>query len=842
MAKGTKKQSGPTRARTVMKLLPIRYKITLSYMGHERIQRDGNTYRCRYTVETGATPGGAALDAHDPTRLPNLLPPKPLDPAGKDSVKDPNVWARQVADRQAIIDAVEKAAKPSAKGGDSTNPPPAYERIYRVMIVDNHGMRSMDEQDTQHYGLLGRGGAPDGDTESKPANYTNTSGGRIDWMPDVKPAVPFRIVVRKYIGSTQVDLDKDLKTIVEIKDPVEEFEPDDPSIPDNDARKNLRRKFLVEFFKKYNRNTGTATAGDDNCPAIFMGHRAHGGGAKTGVKATDVLHTVVYKSLPVVDLPPSPTTATVPFTDLGAATANGDMNAEFAVKRDVEEQVGKAKFKVGVVDFAFRPRHPVGGDNYRFLVSLADGSGKDIRETKENGREVELLGLNGEVIPKPLAYATGRFILWKRMFIKLVVLVNDASREAIDWGFIQGVYRKSFLDVVPPSSGDGYRTLVAARWIDELKAVFTSGPDQAALEAIKTAAAPNDLATVYRQYFYPKCLTDKYVDDPPAGGGKVLTGANKGLCDTIEVLARNIITHTCAAMNPPLESPDSANGKKQKEPDGSYIMLIRAPSPTDTTLGVSFGDRMFWFVNRRPSPTATTPEQIEADRRDAIGNTTSTCAHEMGHSLYLRHSHTSYSTRAKYRVMGHAAHPAAAPTIQLVDGSIGNAIQDHDQEDALACLMGYTRHLQSEPCALCRLALRFYDRVAIQRNANYRDQILSGLAPVTIVRAQVLGGALDLSEAFPATLGAGATWYAAALGPEKAFRNRSGQNLKGRVNITTAHDTPVPSLWSAAPAGKVTLAIAGGYLKITRASGGNVNVTVTYRNGSLTASITFRVV
>ena len=43
---GTKRQSGQTRARTVFKLLPVRYKITLSYLGDERIQQtpriDGN--------------------------------------------------------------------------------------------------------------------------------------------------------------------------------------------------------------------------------------------------------------------------------------------------------------------------------------------------------------------------------------------------------------------------------------------------------------------------------------------------------------------------------------------------------------------------------------------------------------------------------------------------------------------------------------------------------------------------------------------------------------------------------------------------------------------------------
>ena len=159
-----------------------------------------------------------------------------------------------------------------------------------------------------------------------------------------------------------------------------------------------------------------------------------------------------------------------------------------------DETVGKHKFKVGVVDFAFCP-YPAGGDNYRFLITLEDGSGTDVRNTKENGRAVELRGMRDDLIPKPLAYTTGRFIIWKRMFIKLVVLVNDAPKSAINWAFIQGIYRKSFVDIVPPSDPGGYFTLIAARWIDELKAVFTSGADQAA----STPSRPPPRPTVSRR-------------------------------------------------------------------------------------------------------------------------------------------------------------------------------------------------------------------------------------------------------------------------------------------------------------------------------------------------------
>ena len=332
MAKGTKKQSGPTKAKTVMKLLPIRYRITLSYMGHERIQRNGTTYRCQYTVEPGATPGSKPFDPHDPTHIPNLTAPAPLTAAAMANIKPPAEALKQAIARLLLIAEFDKAATPSAKGGDATNPPPGNERIYSLIIVDNHGMRSADEQNSQKFGLLGRKGAPDGDTECKPANFKSTAGGKIDWMPDIQPAAPFRIVIRKFIGGAEVDLDKDLKCILEVKDPVEEFEPDDPTVPDNNPAKNLRRQFLVDFFKKFNNKSGTPDAGDDNCPDKFRGLRKDG---KTGVKATDVIKTMPYKSLPVVDVPPSPITPTVQFNELGAATAHGDMNVEFPVKRDV---------------------------------------------------------------------------------------------------------------------------------------------------------------------------------------------------------------------------------------------------------------------------------------------------------------------------------------------------------------------------------------------------------------------------------------------------------------------------------------------------------------------------
>lgn len=802
-ANGEKTQAGSAGKRTVLQLEPAKYQITLLYLGHDRIKHDATKYRCKYELQDGET-----TIAAKPHTIPNIV-------RGNNEANDEH--------------AVTTATP--GQNADPINPP--NDKKYRVMITDNHGMRSKDSN------LLGR---PQGDTESKPDNYEKVDGAeKKNWMPDIEPAVPFRVVVRKLFGNTPVDLEDshhatDLKAVFEIKDPVEEF----------DQNVGSRRRFLegtpaapgtpaVEgFFTKYNREDKNPDPGDDNALGIpkdrwFKGIRlpSHG---EPGVKAVDVLKKVEYTDPPKIDEAPEGESGTnnVPYAKLSAATDHERMNAKFDVTtkgKDGNDLKDENGVRVGVADLAFCP-WPAGGDNYRFLITLLDSKDKDVRDEHnlENGVPAKLVDHAKEEIPgktedaEARAYTTGRFIIWKRLKMKLVVLVNRTTRADINWNTVRNFYRRDFLEVVPPDDPGGYYNLVPTQWIAELKNVFPSPADVAGLDAITTAAAPNDLEAVYRRNFFPKFLSDKYPDRPAVAGATALM-------PNMTPLTRSIVTHTCTNVIPALQSPDSTNGKKQEDSEGFFLMLVRRPSPTVTGMGAAFGDRMFWFVNR----ASTVPGRA---------STSSTCAHEMGHALFLRHAHTS-RVSATYQ---DSAAPPVVTAIQLVDARRNNQIHDHDQADAFACLMSYTRPLTAEPCGVCALTVRFYDRVAIQRAGRHQNQIMSGLSPVTIVRLTTLAGAPRLSETIPnRTLAAGASHAMTlmAVGRQITYTTRSGSVLQGRVNVTGADDNP-RGLWSKAGAGDVTLSIVGGNkLRVIATRVGAV--TITYQKSGLTATANFNV-
>lgn len=806
MAKGTKKQTGQTRARTVMKLQPVRYQITFSYLGHERIPRDNNTYRCKYTVEPGPQPGGgAAFDGRDPTRLPNVVTGATED------------------------DAAKKASTPYDKGGDNTNPPGGMEKVYRVVIVDNHGMRSLDSS------LLGRGGNPDGDTVSKPANYATVAGDKRNWLPDISPAVPLRIVVRRFFGEAQTDVDlSGLKAVVQIKDPVEEFA----------QATGKRRTFLEKFFKKYNRTSADPDVGDDNCPDLFRGRRVQTAG-DPGVKAIDYLKTAPYKDKPKTDVPPSDPATNVQFSELGAATANGAMNAEFTFTQ-AEEGSGQQKFKVGVADLAFLP-YPALGDNFRFLLWLVKGT-QDIRDTKENGHDVELVDHLRTVIPKPRVYTTGRLILWKRTNVRMVVLVNKTQAADLNFNAVKAAYAKSFIEMIPPPAGnDGFRSLTAAQWIQELKTIFPATADKNALDAV--AAAPN-FDTVYGQFLYPAHLQNNKTRNELRNG--------------LTMFVRNVITSSCTKAPRITPSPDQPDGRRQDEPDGFFLVLVRtvvnpATAPQAVRglaflLGASFGDRMFWFVNGAQSPGAT------------VDATTQTFTHEMGHAQYLRHAHTKGpiggdgggGDNGRWQVVGGAVAP---PNFDLFSSQSNNQILDHDQNDALQCLMSYSskRTLDIVPCGLCDLTLRFYDRVNIQQPAQYEQQLMEDLKPAQILQLQNLvnnAGAVAATFTFrtPTLVGGiarlpnlsisgGTAIVVMCLSADQVYDSQSANGAHGRINLSTKDaDGDSLAMWtqsSVAPdSGAVNLSVTGGIaIRITGRTRGLVNLNFSRNGVTATAQV-----
>lgn len=858
-------EAGAARRRTVVQVEPVKYRICLWYLGHDRITRDDAAYRCVYELQKDEV----KIDAK-PFKIPNkvTIPAEAPVPAGAavavpggavagaagvGGVAVPVPAGAAAAAGLPVLDTPnKKAAAPAAKGGDATNPD--SDQKYRVMITDNHGMRSADSK------MLGR---PDGDNESKPTNYKKVDGDKKDWLPDISPAIPFRVVVRKFVGGRQQDMDASYEVVIEVKDPVEEF----------DQYDGQRRKFLegtpaapgtpaVEgFFTRYNRESKNPDPGDDNGLTWFQGMRTpstRSSPQKPGVKAVDVLRKVEYTDPPKIDEAPAGNTGTnnVDYTKVTAATPNEEMNAKFELSLKEETIPPDAPdpaptIKVGIADLAFCPP-PIGGDNYRFLITLVDNDGKDVREREQDAREegagakptVEDDG--GGELAHPYAYTTGRFIVWRRVNVKLVVCVNKTGKNDITWADATKVYKTAFIDLVKPDDPGGYFDLTAAHWIDQLGKVFTA--DKPALDAILTVPAtlanPDPVGAVYRRHFFPKVLTDRYVDGKPAAGGKLVWNS-EGLTHYVSTLARKIIELACKDPAQNIEPPGSVKGKKQLNTtaaplEGFFLMLMRAPTPTSGLLGASFGDRMFYFVNSTSNVAGR-------------AGTTNTFAHELGHALYLRHSHTMGQAgggggAGETATWTSAPAPPPAGGLYLYDGMNNNQLMDHDQADGYTCYMAYTSPDAPipKPCAVCALTLRFYDRVKLQHKDRYMNQILSDLKTVQIVRGKWTNGGAPV-WALTEPDGAGKlpdlpnnNWcYILVVGKAVTFKHYDGNNRATRLNITTVGG----ATWKAEPAGKVTVQRIPATDTCYKITGTNTGVvTFTFKKGDLSATATMKIV
>ena len=644
-----KTQAGTAEKQTVLQLQPVKYKLTLVYMGHERIEREAATgsslpkvkkpppYRCRYELRKGADAGDALLDTVQ--EIPNQV--------------------RKGTDD----DASKKAATPAADGGDWSQP--ASDEVYKVRILDNHGTRTAENLD-----LLGN----NGDKNSN-IKYFKDRG----WLPDVFPAVPLRVVVRKFVGDEQVDFDnKKLKVIAEVKNPVEEFD-------QNDGR---RRDFIQDFFDKYNRTDTTPDPGDDNALTWFQGHRAPSA-SHPGVSAKTVLRKIKYKDKPAVDVHTAENKDIINFKkDTSSAKSHKKSNASFDLE-EVEEEVGGDKKKVGIADMAFVP-WPAGGDKFRMLFSLWEGN-CDVRETKENGKDVEVVDDDDKPIEKPRSYVTGRFLIWRKTEFKLCVLTNNTAEADIDWDDITAMYRKMFVEVVKPEKTV---TLTREAWARTLKSLYSSVPN------INDNAHYTE--AVYNATLFPDV---------------VATSAGFNGFDAVESFGREAIKQACADEG--IDDPSAGNARKdQRDGNGMFMFLCKDPR-VGSVLGAYVGDRIFWMR--------------KADPPNSAAKSTSTCAHEFGHVKSLRHAHTN--TDAGWYMTA----PAAPTQTIYINPHVNNQPIDHDAKDAFACLMSYTRPIDAEPCGLCALSMRFYDRVEIQKGNRFQDEILERSGPVTIATYSTSG-------------------------------------------------------------------------------------------------------
>ncbi len=780
---GTAKQTGPSAATTVVRLQPVSYRLTLIYLGHDRIAR-------------AATGGGGAVDRPPPYRCRYEVSGDLIDPwSGQPSPMGQLARILNVVAPDETHQDTVKAATPVSQGG--TNARPIFDTLHRITILDNHATRT-----AENLNLLG---SPGGDNTSNVAYYRARG-----WMPDIWPAVPFRIIVRKYIGDRQVNIDQPIKPVLEIKDPPEELTQND----------GARRRFLNDFFTKYNRNTGSVTTGDDNAPTAFKGARTHPGDSP-GFKASDVIRVMPYKNEPVVDRSDTPIPADrVQFDELTNPSEHQTVKVRFDLT-EVDERVGTTDVKVGVADFAFMP-FPVAGDNYRFLLTLLNGD-QDIRDTRENGANVIFKDDRSRVIPKPRAYVTGKFTIWKKIEFRLCVLCNGLTRNDLTWSQVTESYRRMFIEVVEPAT---FYSLTRDQWRDITRnSVFNGAPG--VNQAIRYEQSVFD-RTLFHENFG--------LDIPDS---------------RVERFARAAIRLACSQTPAPgggtLPDPSAGAARdQQSDGNGLYMFLCR---DARSFLGAYVGDRIFWMAKRQFQPT---------DALD-IEDVTFTAAHEFGHVKSLRHSHTA--TRAvNFTDAGGNAY-----VLQVSHPNNGNVFPiDHDGRDAFECIMSYSATSMTNndstmagPCGLCALSMRFYDRVEIQKAANYRNEIQRTYGPASFVLHTGTGAALALAEqAAGATitlrLGNAAQRSAEllVLGAEQSISRLGGTPLRCRPNIILLGGTTIASQFTrtadpSTPNARVDLAFRGSgtpLLRVRVTATARGLVTLTFRNGlDPTASIRIQV-
>ncbi len=746
--KGVKSQAGTLERRTVLQLRPVRYQVKLLYLGAERIERDARRYRCDAPL--------CALDSLDPL--------------------DPSTVLPNVVEGSREGEEYDRPARPRDEGGTPDDPPEASDRRLRILITDNHGTRT-----AENLTLLGERG----DRKSNPTYYRERR-----WLPDVEPAVPFRVVVRRFAGTTPLPLeDDDLKVEIEIKDPREELDR-------NDGR---RRAFLNDFFKKYNREDRDPTPGDDNALTWFKGGRRPSA-RDAGVKAEEVLKRLPYRDPPVVE-EVCVERDVVAFSDLSGVTAAGDMNASLDLELVEDPDAG---VEVGVADFALRPP-PVSGDNYRFLLRVVKGT-DDIRETRENGAEVELLDQDAHAIPAPRWYCGPRLTLWRKTEFRLCVLANHTTRNDIRWADITSWYRKVFLEVVPPSD---YPELTREAWARIVQRMFSSTPD--------VGNAAHYTEEVYNRTLFPDVVTREV-----RVRGTVQRRVD---FDKVEDFARRAIAEACQAAG--IADPSSGDARrKQDDGNGLFMFLCKDPR-VGSVLGAYIGDRIFWM--RKPSGA------------NGTAMATSTCAHEFGHVKSLRHAHTG----GDWGFFA-AAGAATADARYIIDPRSNNNPLDHDARDAFACLLSYTRPVTAEPCGLCALGMRFFDRVEIQKSTRFRNEIIERMGPLTAVTySQNRSGQVILREiGGPIALDSSTnqTAFIMALGPDIAYTTRGGSNRTGRVNMTGIPKGEARWTRSNSHVGLAYVGSGTTFLRIRVTARSPGTSVVTYRNGrDPSISVTFNV-
>ncbi len=771
---------GPTGYTTVLRLLPVSYRISLVFLGERRV-RHGSGYRCSFTLNSGDRPSPSNPEAG---RL------RPLDP-----IPNMAVYPSGTAETDSSVPTDDTVSRPLSNGGD--NGDLLFDPTYRVSVVDNHGGWGRDATDS-------------GSTKSRPQAYE-----RNGFNEDIFPDVPFRVIVRKYVGGVQEALSAtelgELRVVIEIKDP-----PEDLSVPADTGQ----RAFLRNWVERT--RTRRDEPGDDNCSTDFRGTRDGSSGA--GVTASSVLFNPTYNAQPPVDRPVAATAPAAtpgpgspppsnPLEDvLTHAQATQTAVSMLDSKRGRTELTGvdepgpSGPLQVGVSDLIFRP-YPASGDNYRFLLHLTDSSGTDVRELEldpsdnfrpvgstparstaggpiATARAIELRS-QSERIPQPHCYTTGKFVIWRRINIRLLVFTNsfeppttppaagapphppaNTIRNAITWADVKRQYREAYIELLDPQD---VFLIDEANWQTMLRDYFRSAG--VGLTAAQLNAGPYDN---FLTAFFPTFLQLPTPGWTPSNGGDRYI---EWQWEHIGNLTEQAIRRACSALSIPRprrndrQQPDPVNG------DGFYVFMTR---------------RMI----QSPGRNVTLPDGSTRTIRNNVGgvyqfdrmfhlihvDTTNIFTHELGHALFLRHGTTERLTSLagtngtfNYRVGTGTPFAVSLYTMRETDGRPGSHPHphEHDQADLQTCIMSYKNSgTTNDYCALCLLTLRHWDLPRII--ARQPAATTAGWDPAKIV--QISGTTLTESTD-PITLAHGSSVNVCTIANMETHNDSAGRRV-----------------------------------------------------------------
>ena len=723
--KGTAFQEGKPGKRTIIRLKPVSYSISLVYLGADHVKREdtAGSYRCQFVLDDGVKTV-AALAV-----IPNIAP----------TISD------------------DKAATPFKDGGDNTQP--ADTTAYRLVVQDYHTPKS----------------GPDYQETGKDAYYVARN-----WLGDIRPAAPFRLVIRRFAGDKQVPVRDTMKVRIELKDPPEEF--NDPNLKPT--------KFLQEFFKKFNQKTAHETKGDDNHTDWGTGddRREHPG--QPGGKAKKSLRKIKTAKAGLLGK------NVVEFADLLDPVEDGVAAAHDDPKKVQEQAADGSRIDIFVADFAFCP-WPAWGDNYRCLITLLRGN-QDIRDTEEHGSKVKVYDNEDREIGDKRGYLTGKITLWRKLPITLVVLVNEVTGDKIDWNIVRGKYRGIFTEIELPGD-EGCYTVSKSEWAGVFKQTFPPSSLKKKWQWLTLTDAE------YRKYFYPPFL---YAQE-----------------DDVHThpITRDLIRLACQkkGLTPPFAPTGGGTGDvDQDKPNGLFVVVMKRLKPDHGDLGEFVHDRHLNTMYHGDDPDMTSVKFCR------------TVAHEIGHALHLAHAWTKVGGECWYA----AAEPdladeAKRTTFFLVDPNSDqlwhHQLAYHDPNDAMECLMGYTGRDNAEFCGVCSLILRMYpiDKLKAPGNAGYQNEAVEFFKTGSIL--EVVGtlgpsgyGVVPLADPHP--LAIGASVEVIALGPVQDYTRRwKNDAAKARVLLTKV----AGAVWSQNPAGRVELT-PGVACRIKGKAAGDVTVTL----------------